>query len=29
MTSALAKKYCIGRGLEIGGGAHNAFGLNT
>jgi len=29
MTSALAKEYCIGRGLEIGGAAHNAFGLNT
>jgi len=27
--SALAHKYCIGRGLEIGGSAHNPFGLNT
>ena len=27
--SKLAHKYCIGRGLEIGGAAHNAFGLNT
>jgi len=29
MISALAKKYCIGRGIEIGGSAHNPFGLNT
>jgi ubiquinone/menaquinone biosynthesis C-methylase UbiE len=29
MTSALANKYCIGQGLEIGGAAHNAFGLKT
>lgn len=27
--SALAKKYCKGRGLEIGGSAHNPFNLNT
>lgn len=27
--SALAHKYCIGQGLEIGGSAHNPFGLNT
>lgn len=27
--SALALKYCIGSGLEIGGSAHNSFGLNT
>lgn len=27
--SELAHKYCIGSGLEIGGSAHNAFGLNT
>lgn len=27
--SALAHKYCIGEGLEIGGSAHNPFGLNT
>lgn len=27
--SALAHKLCIGRGLEIGGAAHNPFGLNT
>ncbi|MCG7851193.1 MAG: radical SAM protein, partial [Methanosarcinaceae archaeon] len=27
--SALAHKYCIGKGLEIGGSAHNPFGLNT
>ena len=27
--SALAHKYCIGHGLEIGGAAHNPFGLNT
>jgi len=27
--SALAHKYCIGKGLEIGGCAHNPFGLNT
>jgi rhamnosyltransferase len=27
--SALAHKYCVGKGLEIGGSAHNAFGLNT
>jgi SAM-dependent methyltransferase len=27
--SALALKYCIGSGLEIGGSAHNPFGLNT
>lgn len=27
--SELAHKYCIGKGLEIGGSAHNSFGLNT
>ncbi len=27
--SALAHKYCIGKGLEIGGAASNPFGLNT
>ncbi len=27
--SALAHKYCIGKGLEIGGSAHNPFGLDT
>lgn len=27
--SALAHKYCIGKGLEIGGAAHNPFGLDT
>lgn len=27
--SRLAREYCTGRGLEIGGSAHNAFGLNT
>lgn len=27
--SALAHNYCIGKGLEIGGSAHNPFGLNT
>lgn len=27
--SALAHRYCIGKGLEIGGSAHNPFGLNT
>jgi len=27
--SALAHKYCVGKGLEIGGSAHNPFGLNT
>lgn len=27
--SALAHKYCVGKGLEIGGAAHNPFGLNT
>ena len=27
--SMLAKRYCKGQGLEIGGSAHNAFGLNT
>ena len=27
--SLLAKRYCRGLGLEIGGSAHNAFGLNT
>jgi len=27
--SALAHKYCTGKGLEIGGSAHNPFGLNT
>jgi anaerobic magnesium-protoporphyrin IX monomethyl ester cyclase len=27
--SALAHKYCAGKGLEIGGSAHNPFGLNT
>jgi len=27
--SKLAHKYCVGRGLEIGGSAHNPFGLNT
>jgi GT2 family glycosyltransferase/glycosyltransferase involved in cell wall biosynthesis len=27
--SALAKKHCVGKGLEIGGSAHNPFGLDT
>ena len=27
--SALAHKYCVGSGLEIGGAAQNPFGLNT
>jgi GT2 family glycosyltransferase/SAM-dependent methyltransferase len=27
--SVLARKYCVGKGLEIGGAAHNPFGLNT
>lgn len=27
--SALAHKYCVGKGLEIGGSAANPFGLNT
>ncbi len=27
--SATAHKYCVGKGLEIGGSAHNPFGLNT
>lgn len=27
--SALANKFCVGEGLEIGGSAHNPFGLNT
>jgi SAM-dependent methyltransferase len=27
--SALAHKYCVGKGIEIGGSAHNPFGLNT
>lgn len=27
--SQLAHKYCVGKGLEIGGSAHNPFGLNT
>ena len=27
--SALAHKYCVGKGLEIGGAAQNPFGLNT
>jgi ubiquinone/menaquinone biosynthesis C-methylase UbiE len=27
--SILAHKYCIGHGLEIGGAAHNPFGLDT
>ena len=27
--SRLAHKYCVGRGLEIGGSAHNPFGLNA
>ena len=27
--SAQAHKYCVGKGLEIGGSAHNPFGLNT
>jgi len=27
--SALAHKYCLGKGLEIGGSAHNPFGLHT
>ena len=27
--SALAKRFCKGEGLEIGGAAHNPFGLNT
>jgi SAM-dependent methyltransferase len=29
VQSALANKYCVGQGLEIGGSAHNSFGLNT
>lgn len=28
IESALAHKYCVGKGLEIGGSAHNPFGLN-
>jgi len=27
--SELAHKYCLGKGLEIGGSAHNPFGLDT
>lgn len=27
--SAMAHKYCVGKGLEIGGAAHNPFGLKT
>ena len=27
--SKLAHQYCVGKGLEIGGSAHNPFGLNT
>jgi radical SAM superfamily enzyme YgiQ (UPF0313 family) len=27
--SRLAHKYCVGKGLEIGGAAHNPFSLNT
>jgi len=27
--STLAHTYCVGKGLEIGGSAHNPFGLNT
>ncbi len=27
--SAAAHKYCVGNGIEIGGSAHNPFGLNT
>ena len=27
--SALAHQYCKGNGIEIGGSAHNSFGLNT
>jgi len=27
--SALAHKYCVGKGLEIGGSMQNSFGLNT
>lgn len=27
--SALAHQYCVGKGLEIGGSAHNPFGLHT
>lgn len=27
--SALAHKFCLGKGLEIGGAAHNPFGLDT
>ncbi len=27
--SSLAHKYCLGKGLEIGGSAHNPFGLHT
>jgi|GEM_PF-3471351 len=27
--SALAHQYCVGKGLEIGGSAHNPFGLDT
>jgi SAM-dependent methyltransferase len=27
--SALAHKYCVGKGLEIGGSAHNPFGLDA
>jgi len=28
-TSAAARRYCAGRGLEIGGAAHNPFGLKS
>jgi SAM-dependent methyltransferase len=28
-TSASARRYCVGRGLEIGGAAHNPFGLRS
>ncbi len=27
--SELAHKYCLGRGIEVGGSAHNPFGLET
>ncbi len=27
--SKLAHQYCLGKGIEIGGSAHNPFGLNT
>lgn len=29
LSSPAASRYCVGRGLEIGGSAHNPFGLDT